>query len=162
MRIYYKIFGTLTGLLLLLNIPAFAQKGLGDSTGMARSGEQPAFVMLEGTLDHIKTGPCEHTTGHAVVGTHLFIDMEDREDLLNVHLGAAYALESFVSNLEIGQKVQIQAFQTDGMKPLDFIAKEITADGHTLQLRDENLRPFWAGDQNDRRGRHLSRHGYRW
>lgn len=162
MNIYFKITWILIVIISMLNVSVFAQKGIGDSNGMARSGEQPIIVVLEGTLDHIKTGPCEHTTGYAVIGTHLFIDTEDREDLLNVHLGAAYALESFVSNLEIGQNVEIQAFQTDGMKPLDFIAKEITADGHTLQLRDENLRPFWAGDQNVRRSRHLNRHGHRW
>lgn len=152
MNNYFKIIGVLMGIMLTLNLPAFAQKGMGDSNGMARSGEQPTFVMLEGTLDHIKTGPCEHTTGSAIIGTHLFIDMEDSDELLNVHLGAAYALESFVSRLEIGQKVEIQAFQTVGMKPFEFIAKEVSTDRHTLQLRDENLRPFWAGDQNARRG----------
>ncbi|MCG2587077.1 hypothetical protein L6773_00765 [Rhodohalobacter sp. WB101] len=161
MNIYFKVIGVLICVVFTLNISVFAQKGLGDSNGIARSGELPTIVMLDGTLDHIKTGPCEHTTGRAVIGTHLFIDTEESDELFNVHLGAAYALESFVANLEIGQKVEIQAFQTDGMKPLEFIAKEVTTDSRTLQLRDENLRPFWAGDRNLRDGRPFRR-GYRW
>lgn len=161
MNIYFKVIGVLIGFVFTLNISVFAQKGLGDSTGIARSGELPTIVMLDGTLDQIKTGPCEHTTGRAVIGTHLFIDTEESDELFNVHLGAAYALEPFVANLEIGQKVEIQAFQTDGMEPLEFIAKEVLIEGDTLKLRDENLRPFWAGDQNLRDGK-LFRRGYRW
>lgn len=162
MSICKKILGILTGFLLLFNTSVYAQKGLGDSTGIARGFEQPEIELVEGTLDHIKTGPCEHATGYAYIGTHLFIKAGETDQLRNVHLGAAYAVESFVNALKIGENITIQAFRTDDMKPLEFIAKEVTANGHTLQLRDENLRPFWAGDQNFQRGTHFGRHGCRW
>lgn len=149
------------GVLFMLNLPVVAQKGMGDSNGMARSGEQPTFVTLEGTLDHIKTGPCEHTTGSAVIGTHLFIDTEDSDELLNVHLGAAYALESFVNELEIGQTLKFQAFRTENMGRMEVIAIKIITDGKTLQLRDDNLRPVWAGNQHLMKRRHFGRHGYK-
>lgn len=162
MSICTKLSGILAGLLLLLNTSVYAQKGLGDSTGIARGLEQPEIELVEGTLDHIKTGPCEHATGYAYIGTHLFIKSDENNQLLNVHLGAAFAVESFVNGLEIGENITIQGFRTDNLKPLEFIAKEVTANGHTLQLRDENLRPFWAGDQNFPRGQRLGRHGCRW
>lgn len=150
------------GLIFILNLPVFAQKGIGDSNGVARSAVQPTIIEVEGSLDHIKTGPCEHTTGHAIIGTHLFIDTDENDQLVNVHLGAAYAVESFVNELEIGQILRFQAFRTQNMGPMDLIAKEIVANGKTLQLRDENLRPIWAGDQNLRDGKPFGRRGYRW
>lgn len=162
MNIYLKIGGVLTGMMLMLNLSVFAQKGVGDSNGVARSGIQPAIVVLQGSLDHIKTGPCEHTTGHAIIGTHLFINTDESDQVVNIHLGAAYAVEAFVNELESGQTVRFQAFRTEKMEPLEFIAKEVTANEQTLQLRDENLRPVWADDQNSTRKRHYGRHGYRW
>lgn len=160
MKLYFKIIGILLGLIFILNLSAFAQKGMGDSNGIARSAVQPTIVEVEGSLHHIKTGPCEHTTGHAIIGTHLFIDTDDNDQLMNIHLGAAYAVESFVNELEIGQIVRFKAFRTQTMGPMDLIAKEVVANEKTLQLRDDNLRPVWAGDQHFMKNRHFGRNGY--
>jgi hypothetical protein len=46
------------------------------------------------------------------------------------------------------------------MGPMELIAKEVSANRKTLQLRDDNLRPFWAGDQRFMKSRHFGRHGY--
>lgn len=86
MSIYMKVIGLLTGMLFLLSLSVYAQKGLGDSTGIARGLVQPEIELIEGTLDQIKTGPCEHATGHAYIGTHLFIKSGENDQLLNVHL----------------------------------------------------------------------------
>lgn len=162
MSIYIKAIGLLAGMFIFLNPSVFAQKGVGNSIGIARGFEQPEIELIEGTLDHIKTGPCEHAAGYAYTGTHLFIKSGDTDQLINVHLRAANAVESFVNGLEIGQEVSIDGFRTDELQPLNFIAREVSANGHTLTLRDENLRPFWAGDQNLPRGQRLGRHGCRW
>lgn len=161
MNTFFKTMGLLTWVMLMLNLSAFAQKGVGDSTGLARSAVQPQIVTLKGSLDHIKTDSCDKTTGHVIVGTHLFINTED-SDLVNVHLGAAYAVESFVNELKMGQIVNVQAFRTEKMGPLEFIAKEVAVNGETLQLRDENLRPIWAGSQKINQHRRFGHHGYRW
>jgi len=150
MNILLKISGLIVGIVLVLNLSAFAQKGLGDTRGISRTNIQPEIENIEGILDQVKTGPCEHTTGKAITGTHLFIDTGELDQLINVHLGAAYAVESYVNELKPGQFVEIQAFRTEKMKPYEFIAKAITTNGKTLHLRDENLRPFWAGDQKGR------------
>lgn len=149
-------------IMFMLNLSAFAQKGMGDSTGIARSGGQLTIETFEGILDHIKTGPCEHTTGNTIIGTHLFMNTEENDQLLNVHLGAAYAVEEFITELEIGQQLKIEAFKTEEMNPLEFIAIKVVSNGYEFRLRDENLRPVWAGDQKLRDGKPFGRRGYRW
>lgn len=147
MNVYAKIIAVLMGVMFTLNLSLFAQKGLGDTTGVARSGEQPPIVKLEGVLDQIKTGSCEHTTGNSVIGTHLLLYSETGDPLLNIHLGAAYAVEPYVQELVTGQMVEVEAFQTEAMESFEYIAIKVSSNGYTFQLRDENLRPFWAGDQ---------------
>ena len=46
---------------------------------------------LSGRLVEIKTGPCEQTTGPALVGTHLLVKNKKGETL-NVHLGPEAAV----------------------------------------------------------------------
>lgn len=150
MKICIQSYVMLAAAFLISSNPAFAQRGLGHEEGIGRDNLQPEIVSVEGTLDHIKTGPCENTTGKAYIGTHLFLKSEEFDELVNVHLGAAFAVETFVNGLKIGENITAEVFQTDEMNPNQFIAKEITANGHTFILRDDNLRPFWAGGRNIR------------
>lgn len=142
-----RIIGILT-ITLMLTASAYAQRGLGNASGMARGYLQPEIVSIEGTLDHIKTGPCEQATGYAYIGTHLFLQSENSDELLNVHLGAAFAVEPYVDDLKPGDKILVRAFQTDEMSPTEFVAKEVTSNSRMIELRDNNLRPFWAGERN--------------
>ncbi|MDZ7717878.1 MAG: hypothetical protein U5K72_03535 [Balneolaceae bacterium] len=161
-RIFVTSVISVLGFILFTVMPVSAQKGVGDATGIAREVEKPAIESFEGVLEQIKTGPCEHTTGHAYIGTHLFLKTGNSNQILNIHLGAAYALESYVKGLEAGQIIEVQAFRTDAMEQGQYIAKEITANGQVLQLRNENLRPFWAGDKNVQRTGRPGHRGYRW
>lgn len=162
MKTQIKTLAVLAGLLMLLTYSANAQRGQGDLTGMGMESDKPQLIMISGELDHIKTGPCENTTGHAYIGTHLFLQTGDSETLMNIHLGAAYAVESYVDKLSIGQKVEVLGFRTEKMEEGHFIAKEITANGHTYVLRDEDLRPFWAGDQRMGNRSRFDRRRGRW
>lgn len=158
-----KTITVLAGIFLLITIESHAQKGQGDVNGMGMAIEKPPIEMISGELDHMKTGPCEHTTGQAVIGTHLFLKSAESDQMYNIHLGAAYATESFVEKLNIGQNIDVQAFRTDKMDEYHYIAKEVTVNGHTTVLRDDELRPFWAGDRNPRRNARFDRRrGGRW
>ncbi len=137
----------MAGCLLLCTLPVIAQKGQGDATGIAREIEKPPIEHITGELLRIETGPCEQTTGHAYIGTHLYLKSDENGQVLNIHLGAAYAVASYVKNLEIGKKLDVKGFRTELLKRDNYVAKEITVNGHTYQLRDENLRPFWAGER---------------
>ena len=162
MKNQMKTLAVLAGLLLLVVYSAHAQRGQGDLTGMGMESDKPQLVMISGELDHIKTGPCENTTGQAYIGTHLFLRTGDGDTMHNIHLGAAYAVESYVDKLSIGQNIEVLGFRTEIMEESHYIAKEITANGHTFVLRDEDLRPFWAGDRRTaNRGRFDRRRG-RW
>ncbi len=145
-------------LALLMAAPAYAQKGRGDEEGMGRRAEKPPIEHIHGTLERMETGPCPYTTGRAYIGTHLFVRTGD-DQLLNVHLGSAEAVKAFVDKLEAGQEVEIEGFQTDKLEADHYIAQSVTAGEQSLQLRDENLRPFWAGDRDRRRERRERRSG---
>ncbi len=155
-----------TGLILLATGVVEAQRGRGASTGMGHEVIKPEIVTVSGTLERIETGPCQRTTGHAFIGTHLYL-RADTGRLLNIHLGAAYAVESFVDKLETGRTIEVEGFRTEKLEQDHYVAKTVTADGRTMKLRDDDLRPVWAGGardfREDRRSRRFSgRRGDRW
>ncbi|MBN1854845.1 MAG: hypothetical protein JW829_19080 [Pirellulales bacterium] len=124
--------------------PAHAQRGMGDSVGMAKRQVLPELVNLSGTLTAIETQPCKGGTGSGVVGTHIVLKT-DKGMLLTIDLGWAKAVEPIVKQLAIDKTVEVAAFRTDKMPKGRYVAKSLTLDGKAVQLRDDNLRPFWAG-----------------
>jgi hypothetical protein len=128
---------------LLWAASAFAQRGVGEPVGVAQQAVNPATVELAGTLSAIEIGPCKHTTGRAMIGTHLILKAADQKEL-NVHLGSANATKAFVNKLDIGKPVSIVAFRTEKMPIGHYVAKKVLAEDASLVLRDDTLRPTWA------------------
>lgn len=124
--------------------PAYGQKGVGEPIGVARQSPKPAIETYRGTIVAIETGPCEKTTGHAIVGTHILLKTGKGEDL-NVHLGAADAVAETAKQLAAGKEVEVTAFRTDKLPAKHYVAKTLKFDGKTVQLRGDDLRPEWAG-----------------
>jgi len=122
---------------------AHAQKGMGESSGVARQAVKPEMVSLSGKLVDIKTGPCEKTTGRSPVGPHILLEVAKGEKL-NIHLGPAAAVASTVAKLSIGQDVTVRAFHTEKMPDNHYTAQSLTFGKSTVELRDAGLRPAWA------------------
>ncbi len=141
------MIGTMT---LLVIGTAYGQRGRGETEGLARQGAQPEIVELKGTLSKIETGPCGRTTGRAYIGTHLFIEQEDGT-LINLHVGSAEAVKPFVDTLEIGQPIEAAAFRTELLEENHYVAQTIHFGDETLNVRREDLSPFWAQQRRDRR-----------
>ena len=59
---------------------------------------KPDTVALEGTLSAIEIGPCQHTTGRSMVGTHLIVTSADQKKL-NVHLGPTQSTKISLLNV---------------------------------------------------------------
>ncbi len=144
-----------------LAAPAGAgQKGLGDRTGIARSGERPEVVSLAGQLVEFDTHRCEKTTGPAPLGTHLILKTTDGRTI-NLHLGPSTAVERLVTGMKEGISLRVRAFRTKEMEKNAYVAVSLRGRGRTVVLRDpDSLRPVWAGQQgkqgrrgNGRRGR---------
>ncbi len=127
----------------------YAQKGMGESTGIARKAVKPEAVSLSGKVTGVKTGPCEKTTGRANVGTHFLLKTRKGEKL-NIHLGPADVVEHIADRLSIGKKVTVNAFRTAKMPENHYVARSLAIDGDSIRLRDEGLRPFWAWGGNSR------------
>lgn len=135
----------------------YAQKGMGEKSGMARKAVKPEIVSLSGEVLEVHTGPCKMTTGRARLGTHFMLRMPEGTPL-NIHLGPAVAVDFAAEKLSVGAKVTVNAFRTKKMPKNHFVAQSLELNGATLQLRDENLRPVWAA----RRGAAPNQPRYPW
>ena len=120
------------------------QRGMGDAKGIAQQRLKPHLILISGKLQVIKTHPCENTTGKADLGTHLILrDKQGRE--LNIHLGPAPELSETVKQLTVGRKLDLLGFRTNKMLPNNYVAQTLILGSHIVQLRDSDLRPYWAG-----------------
>ena len=133
--------------------PAVAQRGVGDRSGVARMPVKPEIVTLSGQLTAINVGPCEKTTGHAKIGVHLIVEptaqgtdsAAETTEPLNIHVGPAAIVQEMVNKFPIGTQLTITAFRTDKMPANQYVAQSLKSDTTTVTLRDESLRPVWAG-----------------
>lgn len=128
---------------LLWAMPATAQKGMGEPTGVGQQAVKPPIETMSGTIKEIKTAPCERTTGRSLEGVHLLVQAESGKTI-NLHLGPAAALEDVVEHLSTGQQITFEAFRTDAMPQDAYVAKSLKAGDTTFDLRDDSLRPNWA------------------
>ena len=136
---------TVTCVVLLTCGGAYAQRGVGDPTGVVRQGLNPPLTTLSGELVSIETHPCENTTGPALAGTHLIVAAGDGTKY-NLHVGPADVVASIVEPLTPGTQIEVRAFRTARMPEDQYVAaKLVFASGKVIELRDASLRPFWAG-----------------
>jgi hypothetical protein len=132
-------------LVALTSPAALAQRGVGEKSGVAQRPIRPEVERLHGRILKVVTAPCKLTTGRSSDGTHLVIET-DAGTRLNVHLGPADAIADEVAGLVKGRKITIDGFRTSNLAPGHYVARSIQqADGQRIELRDENLRPRWAG-----------------
>lgn len=123
---------------------AYAQRGMGDPTGIVRQGLQPEVVTLAGEVIEVQSGPCEKSTGRSLSGTHVLVK-DTKGTTLNVHLGPTVQVAGIAENLKPGIKLQLQAFRTEKMEANHYVAVVLSYGDQTIPLRDESLRPLWAG-----------------
>ena len=133
-------------------LPASAQRGMGDASGVARKGVAWPVETMSGTVASIEIGACELTTGRASQGVHLHVDT-DQGERINLHLGPLFALEYVADRVGAGMPIEFDAFRTDALPDDAFIAKTLRYDDDTVHLRDDTLRPMWAYGRGMGRGR---------
>jgi hypothetical protein len=137
-------------LLGLTGLASAGQKGLGDSTGIAKAEVRPEVVSLAGQLVKYNTHPCEMTTGPAPLGTHLLLKMADGR-AINLHLGPSTDIERLLAGVKEGSTLQVRAFRSEKMKENDYVAVSLNDGNQTVVLRNpKTLRPVWAGNQGKR------------
>ena len=128
--------------------PAHAQKGMGDSTGMAQKAVKPEIVSFSGKILEVKTEPCKKTTGRASIGTHFLLETAEAKKL-NIHLGPADVdvVADIAKKLKAGEQVAVKCFHTTKMEENHYVARLLVIGDESIQLRDEYLRPVWAGSR---------------
>jgi len=141
---------------LLCSTATYAQKGMGDYTGIAREPIKPPITHLSGIVHEIRTHPCEHTTGKAEIGTHLILKSSKNQEF-NIHIGPATVVADIVKRLAVGKEIEVFGFHTEKMPADNYVAQQLVFGGRSFDLRDASLRPFWAESNLHTRGRGRNR-----
>lgn len=136
---------------MMLAPAVLAQKGTGDRIGAARSAPPVERAMLEGTVEAVRTAPCENTTGRAQQGTHLVVETDD--GAVDLHLGPSDAVRDVRRAVREGTPLKAQAFRTGKLPDDAWVAITLTIEGTVFSLRHPNtLRPRWSGSGGEARG----------
>lgn len=132
----------------------YAQKGTGNTSGVAGSNSTVTVENISGNIQKIITEPCTQTTGRFSTGIHLLVEtMKDQNKITyNVHLGPAKMVSEITEQLNVGQSIELSAFSTRDLPKNHYIAIELSNNNKTFEFRNADLRPFWA-NSNNRGGR---------
>lgn len=134
----------------LLAIDALASGSNFTGTHIQK-GSDPEVVEIKGEVKHVLEEVCKHGTGRKEKGMHLIVTAEDGNDY-NVHIGPSDEVSQHVENL-VGETLELKVFKTKKLSEGHYIAKEFTRDGEIIELRDDNLKPYWAEFKNQRKGK---------
>lgn len=147
-----KLLTILLSITVLLSVgpPSYAQRGMGDTFGVAQQGLNLETVTIQGDVVRVITGPCEKTTGWAEIGSHFILKAEQGKEL-NIHLGPAQLVQEVTDMLSSGSNVTTKVFRTEKMPEGHYVAITVTVANKTIRLRDQNLRPVWAGQTGSKR-----------
>jgi hypothetical protein len=135
----------LTGL--VWSIPALgvhAQRGVGESRGIASRADTLDVLTFTGRVVAVVTEPCQATTGRASTGTH-FLLRTSADEIRNIHLGPAGEVAELADQLSVNRKVIVDCFRTPNMQANHYVANSVKFGKRTVELRDQSLRPVWAG-----------------
>jgi hypothetical protein len=73
-----------------------------------------------------------------VLGTHLVMKTSKGKKL-NIHLGPAAAIEFVTRRLSPGQEVRVDAFRTKRMEKGSYVARTLTIDSLTIEVKSRGL-----------------------
>lgn len=129
----------LGGLALTLTVPALAQMP-GRGMGMPNY-DTTKETTVTGTVQAVN----QHTgrMGGMMTGTHLTV--ETGTGAIDVHVGPTRWLADHKYEFAVGDRVEIVGARVTIDNADAIIAREITKNGQTIQLRNEAGRPLWAG-----------------
>jgi hypothetical protein len=127
--------------------PDSGTPGIVRCPGGCRGGEPPGRLYDPKTVETVSgeivsldkiAGPAGRGRVHATLKT-------DKGETVSVHLGPAWYVDNQSVTIKQGDKATVRGSRVgvDG-KPV-IIAAEVTKDGQTLRLRDDNGLPLWAG-----------------
>ena len=142
----------ITVVLFALTSAGYAQKGMGNNSGIASSNSADEIEQISGEIREIITEPCTQTTGRYSTGTHLLVKNGNNETL-NVHLGPTNVVSGMTDQLNAGDEIHLEMYTTDDLPENHYIVKEFRSKGETYEIRNSNLKPFWANSNSSRRGR---------
>jgi len=149
----WKKFLLATFVLANFTVFSFAQKGVGNTIGIAQEGIQTHVNEISGSLIEVLDEPCTETTGKYAMGTHLLIKhkINHKEQVANIHLGPTAFVSKMVKDFVPGMEISLKVYHAEGLPENHFVAKSFSYGNNQYKLRDANLKPFWATSNTGRR-----------
>ena len=95
--------------------------------------------MIEGTISAVVRTPSRWMSP----GVHL--RLKTSTEIIDVHLGPAWFVDSEDISLAVGNKVQVRGSRSVVQGKPTLIAMTLTTGNMTLRLRDADGFPYWAG-----------------
>jgi hypothetical protein len=140
-------------ILFVLATTGYAQKGVGNQSGIGQSNTPAKPKQISGEIKEVLKEPCTQTTGRYDQGTHLLVESEvdSKDHILNIHLGPTAVLNEMTNQLKPGRKIQLKVFKTSDLPKNQYIAKSYVFNQNSYTLRDADLRPFWANNRGKKR-----------
>lgn len=136
----------LVGLLGLIFVSGvWAQRGMGRGAGMG-PGDPSQRMYNPATVETASgtVGSVDTFTGKGMSsGVHFTLKTE--KETIPVHLGPSWYMEQQGLKLAAGDKVEVTGSRVTYQDKPAIIAGQVKKDGKTLQLRDANGMPAWAG-----------------
>jgi hypothetical protein len=138
--------------LVLAATAAWAQPGMGPGGGQGRGGGagDPYSRMYNPKTVETLSGEVvsleKFTNGRRMsYGVHFTLKTE--KETIAVHLGPSWYMEKQAVTIAPGDKVEVTGSRVTYQGQPTIIAGQVKKDGKTLQLRDGNGVPAWAGQR---------------
>ena len=147
MRIFFSVLAI--GII-IVSMPLYAQdvKTQGKSSYYAPYNTE-TVEFLDGTIYKIGRYPVFKGKFYMSYLMLSFVDQEGNYEYITVHLGPSSFMEHQEIKLAEKDEIEVEGSLTpwrSGTKIL--VAAEITKDGKTIKLRDENGVPVWTKNQS--------------
>jgi hypothetical protein len=130
---------------LLIGAPLFVMgQPLGRGPGRGGAGRMYDPRTVETVAGEITAVEKIASTRGMSRGVHISL-RTDKGETLSVHLGPEWYVERQACTLKQGDNVQVRGSRITVLGKPAIIAAEVTKDGQTLHLRNDNGVPAWAG-----------------
>ncbi len=135
---------TLVGAVLAQPGPGGAGRGMGPGGGMGPMLYDPQTVTtVTGTVEKLEELTMGRPSGMGMKFREVLLKTD--KGSLTVHLGPIWYLEQQKFAAKVGDKVEVTGSQVTLNNQPSIIAKDVTVNGKTLNLRNDQGIPVWRG-----------------
>lgn len=109
--------------------------------------KKPETTTIKGTVDRVR----RFETGDNVEFVEIHIRAENTRNVRKVVLGPSWHVMSKPNAPMRGQEIAVKGFQLEGDRESRLVAKSMTLNGNTVELRDDQYKASWSSQRENAR-----------